>query len=94
MPPAAETTRKLWGPPPWPEALKAESAIPDCASGPASKKVVSSWPLKLAKGRHVVKLNLNRRPRAGWYVLRLRLADQDGNGAVLNRNVHVVYKKK
>jgi hypothetical protein len=58
-----------------------------------SKKVVSSWPLKLAKGRHVVKLNLNRRPRAGWYVLRLRLADQDGNGAVLNRNVHVVYKK-
>jgi hypothetical protein len=58
------------------------------------KAVISSWPLKLAKGRHVVKLNLNRRPRAGWYVLRLRLADQDGNGAVLNRNVHVVYKKK
>jgi Divergent InlB B-repeat domain len=50
-------------------------------------KKLASWRLSLAKGRNNLRLNLARKPRKGWYVLRVRLADRDGNGVVLNRNV-------
>jgi hypothetical protein len=53
------------------------------------KKTIARWRLSLAQGRRVVQLKLARRPRSGWYVLSFRLADRDGNGVVLNRNLRI-----
>jgi len=52
-------------------------------------KTIARWKLSLGQGRRVVRLNLARRPRNGWYVLRFRLADRDGNGVVLSRNLRI-----
>ena len=53
------------------------------------KKTIGTWKLSLAPGRRVLQLKLARRPPNGWYVLRMRLADGDGNSVVLTRNVRI-----
>ena len=45
--------------------------------------------LSLAPGQRVLQLKLARRPPNGWYVLRMRLADRDGSGVVLTRNLRI-----